>query len=99
MIEPPPAPTTGVIRVVASTSGETLDADEYQIVVAGRLRENERMSIHLCELDDGGFTVELKMRSEGKFSEMTNTFDSFPAALRGVAKLCVTSADEIEASK
>ena len=64
-----------------------------------RLRENERMSIHLCELDDGGFTVELKMRSNGEFSEMTNTFDSFPAALRGIATLCVTSADKIEAPK
>ena len=48
-----------------------------------QLRENERMSIHLYELDDGGFTVELKMRSDGEFSEMTNRFDSFPAALRG----------------
>ena len=60
------------------------------------MRAKERMSIHLSELDDGAYSVELKTRDRDEFSEMTKTFDSFPSAVRGIATLCTKVADDME---
>lgn len=64
-----------------------------------RLREKRHMTVHLAELDDGSIAVEIAMRDEEEgFSEMTKTFDNLAKAMRGLALLCTTSADKMEAN-
>lgn len=65
---------------------------------AQKLRENECLTVHMSPLDDGGYTVELHLRNPEtkEVSEMTQNFDEYPAALRGLAKLCLTVADKLE---
>ena len=66
-----------------------------------KLRQNEHMSIHIYDLDDGGCTVEIKTRNDVgdhdfNFNEMTKNYDGYEDALRGVAKICLAVADKME---
>jgi hypothetical protein len=66
-----------------------------------KLRQNEHMSIYISDLDDGGYTVEIKMRNdtgfpEMNFSELTKNYDGYEDALRGVANLCLAVADKMK---
>jgi len=67
---------------------------------ARKLAENECLTVHVSVLDDGGYTVELHIRSDdtGEVSEMTQNYEKYPEALRGLAKLCLTVAAKLEES-
>jgi len=61
-----------------------------------RLTDKERMSLHLYTLDDGGYTVVVKLRDETGFQEMTRNYEEYTKALRGIADLCTSVANEME---
>lgn len=61
-----------------------------------KLRANQHMTIDIASLDDGGYAVEIKMRDEDGFNEMTNTYEKYEDALRGLAQLCLSVADKMK---
>lgn len=61
-----------------------------------RLHQNEHMTIHVSSLDDGGYTVEIKMRDEDGFNEMTKNYEEYGDALRGISELCLSVADQMK---
>jgi len=60
-----------------------------------RLRENEFMTLRVHGLDDGGVTVQINLRTVHGAREMVRRYDNSPAALRGIAQICTTVADEM----
>ena len=61
-----------------------------------KLRDNEHMTIHVSSLDDGSFTVEIKMRDGYGFNELTKNYEEYGDALRGISQLCLSVADQMK---
>jgi len=61
-----------------------------------KLRENEQVSILVRGVDDGSVSVQLNLRQPSNVQEMARRFDSLEEALRGIATLCTSIADNLE---